>query len=249
MNELIKTNQSHFLKQQTMKHVLSIPVVVLTSILCFACSDDTEQMLTKSHNKVTFLKSGVATIDNPANPFDAIGQSYRDYLDTYKSGAYSPQSYSDVCTIVNMLSAGQTVDNSLETELLLAACVSTPISTTSALLQASGLSDKVKTVLYDFILDYDRLAQQSFSEAYNDIVLLEGSVLSSTVLSTNEKRIIFSVTAMTRYSLYHSCCEDTDWEKSVGHIVAAMAGAMESNSQALKYSLITKIIGLEKIQL
>lgn len=232
-----------------MKHVLSIPGIVLTSILCFACSDDTEQMLTNSHHKTTFLKLGVAKIDNPANPFDTVGQSYRDYLNIYKLGAYSPQSYSDVRTIVNALTLGQGVGNSQETQLLLAGCFNAPISTTTALLQASGLSDKAKTVLSDFILDYDRLSQQSFNTAYDEIVLLEGSVSTSAVLTTNEKRIIFSLTAMTRYSLYHSCCEDTDWEKSVGHIVAAMAGTLESNSQAIKYSLITKIAGLEKIQL
>lgn len=219
---------------------------ILSVILFYACGTDSVETIPASAY-VSHLKSESLNIEigNKGNPFDAIGSEYRDFLSDYKSGNYNPQNYADIQVIVNTLTNGSQLP---ATEQLLSLCMNNPDLAMSQILEQSGLSMEGRELLEEFVADYSNLSELPFSSAYDQLVALENAVGNSVTLPDQDQRVILSVASITRYSLYHSCCEDTDWKKSVGNIIAAVAGAVENNSQAIQYPLITSIAGLEKIQ-
>ncbi|PZR16207.1 MAG: hypothetical protein DI539_17910 [Flavobacterium psychrophilum] len=223
---------------------------ILSVMLLIACTEGDQQLLPETPNTSVSLKSSQVIIENKSNPYDAIGQDYRNFLSSYKTGTYSPSNYAAVVNSVNALTGFTALSSgNVQLRLLLNGCMNTPEITLSTLLQNSNLSPAAKDLLTDFINSYQKLANEPFSSAYDDIVLTETEVSNSNLLIADERRILLTVTSVVRYSLYHSCCEDTDWEKSVGNIVAFAAGALENNELALQYALITSIAGLENIQL
>lgn len=227
----------------------------LLSVILFACTTETDQLnsIDSIENKpdTYFVKLGNSA-GNGANPYDATGQSYRNALSLYKTGVHIPGNYEDIVLLVqNLLGSMPTITGTATTtqQQLLAACVTTPDTALEQVLQNPSLSEPAVIILSDFFNNYSHWASEPFGKAYSDIIAIENSTLNSATLSDEEQRIILAVTSITRYSLHHSCCEDTDWGKSVGNIIAALAGALESNEAAVEYSLITSIAGLEKIQL
>lgn len=227
----------------------------LLSVILFACTTETDQLnsIDNIENKtdIYFVKLGNSA-GNGANQYDASGQSYRNALSLYKTGVHIPDNYEDIVLLVqNLLGSMPTITGTATTtqQQLLAACMTTPDIALEQVLQSPSLSEPAVTILLNFFDNYSHWASEPFGKAYSDIIAIENTTLNSATLSDEEQRIILAVTSITRYSLHHSCCEDTDWGKSVGNIIAALAGAMESNQAAVEYSLITSIAGLEKIQL
>lgn len=227
----------------------------LLSVILFACTNETDQLnsIDSIENKpdTYFVKLGNSA-GNGANPYDGIGQSYRNALSLYKTEVHIPGNYQDIVLLVqSLLGSMPTITGTATTiqQQLLAACMTTPDTALEQVLQSPSLSEPAVTILSDFFDNYSHWASEPFGKAYSDIIAIENTTLNSATLSDEEQRIILAVTSITRYSLHHSCCEDTDWGKSVGNIIAALAGALESNQAAVEYPLITSIAGLEKIQL
>lgn len=228
-----------------MKSVNLIPMGII-SVILLACANETDQLNTVTTQETTFLKVLGTTAGNAANPYDAVGQTYKNLLVSYKSGNYSPTDYAGIAQIVSALS-GRTLSPELQNTL--STILNDPKATASSILNASELSNEAKDLLSGFIHDYDRLSIQPFDVTFNEISDLESQVISNPSLPDYDQRVILSLMSITRYALYHSCCEDTDWEKSVGNVVAALAGTLESNADGTIYALIVSIAGLEKIQL
>jgi hypothetical protein len=237
-----------------MKIVNLIPMGLL-SVILFACTNETDQLnsIDSIDNKSdTYFKKLGNSAGNGANPYDGIGQSYRNALSLYKAGVHIPGNYQDIVLLVqSLLGSMPTITGTATTtqQQLLAACMTTPDTALEQVLQSPSLSEPAVTILSDFFDNYSHWASEPFGKAYSDIIAIENTTLNSATLSDEEQRIILAVTSITRYSLHHSCCEDTDWGKSVGNIIAALAGALENNQAAVEYPLITSISGLEKIQL
>lgn len=227
----------------------------LLSVILFACTNETDQLnsINSIDNKPdTYFKKLGNSAGNGANPYDGLGQSYRNALSLYKASSHKPDNYEDLLLLVqNLLGSMSTITGTatITQQQLLAECMTTPDTALEQVLQSPSLSEPAVTILSDFFDNYNHWASDPFGKAYSDIIAIENSTLNSATLSDDEQRIILAVTSITRYSLHHSCCEDTDWGKSVGNIIAALAGALESNQAAVEYPLITSIAGLEKIQL
>ncbi|MEE1896995.1 hypothetical protein V1389_01520 [Flavobacterium rakeshii] len=231
-----------------MKSVNLISMCIL-SIIFLACTNEADKFETNAIRQNTNFKTLVTNPGNKDNPYDIFGQSYRNGLLLYKASSNKPDNYEDLFLLVQELSEGSLPAIEVQTtQQLLAACMDTPYEVLGQILQNPLLSQTCITILSGFLYNYNNLANELFGKAYNDIIAIENSTIHSSSLSTEEQRIILVVTSITRYSLYHSCCEDTDWEKSVGNIIAALAGVLESNRMAVEYSLITSIAGLEEIQ-
>ncbi len=228
-----------------MKSVNLIPMGIV-SVILLACANETDQLNTVTTQETPYLKTLGSTAGNTANPYDAVGQSYKNFLVIYKSGNYSPTDYAGIAQIVSALS-GRTLSPELQD--ILSTIVNDPKATANSILDTSELSTEAKDLLSGFIHDYDRLSVQPFEATFNEISVLESEVISNPSLPDYDQRVILSLLSVTRYALYHSCCEDTDWEKSVGNIVATLAGTLESNADGTAYALVTSIAGLEKIQL
>ncbi|MCW4470198.1 hypothetical protein OGH69_14565 [Flavobacterium sp. MFBS3-15] len=234
-----------------MKIVNLIPMGLL-SVILFACTNETDQLNSIYNKSDTYFKKLGNSAGNGANPYDGIGQSYRNALLLYKAGVHTPDNYEDIVLLVHYLLGSMppiTGTATITQQQLLAACMTTPDIALEQVLQSPSLSEPAVTILSDFFDNFSHWASEPFGKAYSDIIAIENTTLNSATLSDDEQRIILAVTSITRYSLHHSCCEDTDWGKSVGNIIAALAGALESNQAAVEYPLITSIAGLEKIQL
>lgn len=233
-----------------MKSVITIPTGLFLATVLLACTEEPVQSPSTATLLYAKVKSSDRTAQNAANPYDDVGYAYISLLSSYKAGNYNPAGYSDLLAIANTLqpATGSPVGNTA-TQILLGSCVNNPEATLAIVLQQSSLSPAARNILSDLVDDYDKLADEPFSQAYDTITAIESAAGNSTALQGDELRVIYTITSMVRYSLYHSCCEDTDWEKSVGNIVAAVAGSLENNNLALRYSLITSIAGLEQIQI
>jgi len=231
-----------------MKSIISVPVGILLGISLYACTAEP----LKTHDTDPAIIMAQKTISMPAankaNPYDASGLTYRSLLFNYKSGNYTPSDFTDIDAIVHSLMDTPSTAATAK-QMLLSSCVNDPIGTFDDLLMGSGLSSQAGMLLSEMIGSYDALGRLPFDDAYTEIVALENVTLLSPTLSENEQRIILSVASIIRFSLYHSCCADTDWGKSVGNIVAAAAGAVTSEQLTLEYIMITSIANLEKIQI
>ncbi len=227
-----------------MKSVNLIPMSILSVVLS-SCTHEPDHLNAVAQDATYSKMSGIAA-GNTANPYDDVGQTYKDLLISYKFGNYAPKDYGAVVKIVTILT-GRPVSATLQGTL--ATIISNPEVAANSILSSSELSTAARNIVSGLIEDYDRLSAQPFDTTFNEITVIESGVLSNPALPAYDRRVLLSLTSVTRYALYHSCCEDTDWEKSVGNIVAALAGTLENNADGVTCALVTSIAGLEKIQL
>jgi len=230
-----------------MKNVFLIPAGLLSAVLCIACSQDIGEVVNTTDNNAFNLKSAVATVENKSNPFDSVGLDYRVLLSSYQSLDSSPGTVAEISEIVSLLMGEKAVVSDPAMQVLLSGILSHPQDSLISIFQDSGLSNDAKTVLSGFVANFYTLSLQPFPEAYNEILTIENAVNSSLSIPENDKRVILTVTSLARYSLYHECCEDTDWDTSVGNIVAAIAGAIQDRNLAIQYILSTRILQHEGV--
>lgn len=227
-----------------MKNVL-LPGL-LSAVLVMACSSDTELTPTEAVYGQT-MKSTALQAENKLNPYDSIGRNYREFLSEYQNTNYNPTAFSGISTAVETIMGSKAVIIDDNEQALLSTSISSPSSSLTTVLATSTLSQGAKDYITTFVDDFTTLRDQPFASAYTEVVNFENTVTNSIALTTNDKRVILTVTSLARYSLDHSCCEDTDWETSVGNIVAATAGALTDSDKAIQYLLITRIAQHENI--
>lgn len=227
-----------------MKNVL-LPGL-LSAVLLMSCSSNTELTPTEAIYGQT-MKSTALQAENKLNPYDSIGRNYREFLSEYQNTGYNPTTFSAVLTAVATIMGNKAVAIDNNEQVLLSTSISSPSLSLTAVLANSTLSQSAKDYLTTFVDYFATLREQPFASAYTEIVNFENTVTNSIALTMNDKRILFSITSLARYSLDHSCCEDTDWETSVGNIVAATAGALTDSDRAIHYLLITRIAQHENI--
>ena len=228
-----------------MKNIL-LPGLLSVALL-IACSQETEQVFPSATPDETILKSASSQAENKTNPFDTVGAHYRGLLTEYQDGGYSPASFTEATAIVETIIGNKAVAIDADTESQLSEILSNPYESLTAVLEGSGLSPEAGEYLATFIDDFATLRQLPFATAYPEITTLENNVSSSVTLPEYDKRVILTITSLARYSLDHGCCEDTDWETSVGNIVAATAGAVSDGDKAIHYLLLTRITQHENI--
>lgn len=232
-----------------MKSTISIPMGILLGISLYACTAEPVKMHDTDSAKIIAQKLISMPAAHKGNPHDIVGVSYRDLLLNYKAGGYVPSDFADIDAVVHSLMNTPGSTSATAKQMLLASCVNDPLGTLNNVLSESGVSTEAAMLLSELIESYEALGRLPFGDAYAEIVVIEDVALLSPTLSEAEQRTILSVASVMRFSLYHSCCTDTDWGKSVGNIVAAAAGAVTSEQLALEYIMITSIAGLEKVQL
>jgi len=227
--------------------------LLVVALLC-SCSSDDDLEIFNSEPKSgpTNVRLGALMPGNKSNPSDFAGESYRSTLSDYQSGDYSPASLAEVGAIVDALRGLPIITTTYvddTTNELLAAIIDSPEATFISILHESGLSQNAKDILSDFVVGFDSLKANPFEEIYPEIVSLENTISDSGSLNAYDKTVLLTVASIARHSLSNKCCEDTDWETSVGNIVAATAGALINADTAIRYTLITRIAEYELVPL
>jgi len=206
-------------------------------------------MGTSDNHPMSVTLKTVSAAGNPANPYDGTGQNFTAMLSAYKDSEYDPSAFEDIATVVRILTKQTATESKLlQAEELLSLCVNHPHDTSASLLGQSALSHEARNIVTGLIGNFETMGAQPFDISHAELIALENDINDSATLDLQEKRVILTLASVIRYSLYHSCCEDTDWEKSVGNIVAALAGILEDDSLAIAYPVATSIAGLEKIE-
>jgi len=235
------------------KASLPLAGLLFVVLLCSCSSDDSLEISNpKAQDSPETFRLGAFSPDNKLNPNDYAGEIYRSLLSDYQSGNYSPDSLAAVGAIVDVLRGRPTITTTSvddTTDELLKDIIQSPEATFVTILQQSGLSQNAKNILSDFVDDFDNLKAKPFEEIYPEIVSLENAISGSGSLTTTDKNVLLTVTSIARHSFSNKCCEDTDWETSVGNIVAATAGALISTDLAVRYTLITRIAEYELVPL
>jgi len=227
--------------------------LLVVALLC-SCSpqDNLDTIKTNAINGSETFKTGATAPGNKLNTYDSAGESYRELLTIYQSGTHSPESLPAVRAIVNGLTSTPTTTTTSTndaTDALLSDIIQSPEATFVTILQQSGLSQNAKDILSDFVAGFGALKAKPFEAIYTEIISQETTINDLDSLTTNDKRVLLTVMSIARYSLSNKCCEDTDWETSVGNIVAATAGALISTDLAVRYTLITRIGEYELVPL
>jgi len=228
----------------------SLSLLVVTLLCSCSPEDSTDTLHPNAQDKPIHLKLGTIAPGNKSNAYDSAGESYREVLSEYQSGNYAPESLTAIKAIVNELTGSPTIMATGDTtDPLLSDIIQYPETSLSTILLQSELSQNAKDILSDFVAGFEVLKAKSFDDIYIEIVSQETTISDLASLTTNDKRVLLTVMSIARYSLSNKCCEDTDWETSVGNIVAATAGALISSDIAIRYTLITRIGEYELVPL
>lgn len=222
-------------------------MVLLCPALIISCSEDSGESVSGSETPSLNLKSAVTDAENKSNPYDYTGLLHEEFVSQYQSGTNSVSSLQEVSLIVSELMEEKAVYVSPSQQVLLASILNNPEVALTSILQNSGLSVAANNVLLEFIGDFHKLSEQSFSLTYTEITAFENDVQQSVSFTETDKRVILSVTSIARHSLNRECDDDPDWDTSVGNIVAATAGALQNTDLSIQYSLITRISQYEGI--
>jgi len=227
--------------------------LLLVALLCSCSSEDSPETFDPNTKDVTASsRLGAIVAGNKSNPIDFAGENYRSTLSEYQSGNYNLDSLAAVITLVNSLTGTTTLTTTAPddtTEALLTASIQSPKATLAVILEQSSLSTEARDLLSGFVDGFNSLKAKPFEEIYPEIVSLENTISGSGTLTATDKNALLTVTSIARHSLSNKCCEDTDWETSVGNIVAATAGALVSTDLAVQYTLITRIGEYELVPL
>lgn len=233
-----------------MKTIVIWMITLSTPILLTSCSTDesTEIYEGYSFDNELDLKKYALSPENSDNEYDIIGKIHNSVLEIYLSENHN---YSTVEEIYNEVR--HHVHNSGHTELnsavplpdlikQIAIVRDAPEHSLNKIIFESHLSTSAKTSLSNFISSLMLLKDNDYAEIYDFILLYEGSIIESTLFSSEDKRIILTTSALTRYSSNdEKPRKDKDWETSVGNIAITVEGALHDAQTAINMALVAAI--------
>ena len=185
--------------------------------------------------------------ENAGNPYDITGRLYFDIRNAY-SGNSSNSTLEQIALSVDaiafenadfMMLRGSVASN-VNIELI-NEVIYNPKGTLEEIIAASSLSILAQASLTQFIDTVEAIENEEYDDIYSYIISYETVILSSN-FSEEDSRVLLSTSSIARYELYRKKRpRDRDWETSVGNIVAAAGGALDTSALAIKTSVVTDI--------
>lgn len=215
-----------------------------------ACSNEyTGDASESAHIGATTKKSGIAP-HNTANPYDIAGSIHNDILENLENANFNSGSIESIANAIDSVSISYQGITSLpsgnpavSTRL---AEITAIVNNTDALynvLTASSLELSARNSFSTFINTLLLGSSNPYEDIHSAVVSYEANILASTLMSSEDKRIILTTTSIIRYSAYKKKRKDKDWETSVTSIAAAVSGSDECLVLALK---MAATVGLSK---
>lgn len=223
-----------------MKNLVLWIITLSFPVFLTSCSADD---LTEHYNESgTVLNKSLINPENNTNEYDFIGILQNDILEAYLSGNHNHQSVEEIAEEIQSLiyhySNIELMNLNIEE---ITNIIDSPEDTLNTVILDSHLSSEAKTRLTGFINSLLYLLRDEYENQYEFIVLYESSIIEDSLLNNEDKRVILTTTTILRYSLYDDDRKDKDWETSVGHITAAVSGALENQLVAVNMFLVTGI--------
>jgi len=218
-----------------------------TALVIFACLDDDHAFprpaIYETNDLTTTQKNGLFIPSNETNPFDYAGQAYFNILDIYLNDNPAPSDIAEVKKRIGTLFA-TFFDSGLQQsprQFTLPKLLDCPACEMDSALDSSSLSAAGRNGIKDFISEISQRESSEFSDIYFHILNFESSVFDNPNLTTEDKRVLLSITSIVRYAFYFSKGrDDQDWDVSVGN-KAAVIGTLESLEYGVYLSVVTAV--------
>jgi len=217
--------------------------------LLFACSSesDFEQTESFNNNSEKIKKDNVFPL-SPSNPFDAKGRKYYDALQSYFKINTNPNSIEEISRQITFLSQQYKINDNHKSANLgytteeIAAILANPSVMLLEIVNNCSISTASKSQLLLFVETLIAQKDEEYVTIRDYIISFDTGIVESTVLLSDEKETILTVSTISSYALYAEAeRKDRDWETSVG---TRHAKAFFDNNQA---PLITIIALLDTV--
>lgn len=214
---------------------------VVLSLFVAACSNEyTGEASETAYIDSITKKSGI-TPQNTSNPYDIAGSMHNEILENLENTNFNSQSIEYIANAIDSVSIAYTgltsvVSGNPKVSIKLPE-ITAIVNNTDALADAlltSSLGVSARTSLSTFINTLLLGSSNPYEDIHSAVVSYEATILASTLMTNEDKRIILTTTSVIRYSAYKKKRKDKDWETSVTSIAAAVSGSDECLVLALK---------------
>ncbi|WP_428229142.1 hypothetical protein [Flavobacterium sp.] len=226
-------------------------LISMLAVLALSCTNDYDREDSISNFKTRddlSKKNAGLNPENAANAYDITGKIHNDLLDAYLSGNFSDNTISAVSSKIDSISFLNSDLQNLPSHYPanfqeIQEMVDSPEVQLEQIIANSSMSTASKNCLSDFMSSAALWQNSDYEAIHPSIISFEAAVTNNPQFTAEEKRIILTSSAITRYSLYYASeRKDKDWETSVGNRVGAVQGALSNSATAVTRSLLAGIL-------
>lgn len=226
-------------------------LISMMAVLALSCTNDYDRedsISTFKKKDAPSKKNAGLNPENTANAYDIAGKIHNDLLDAYLSGNFSNQTINAVSSKIDSISFLNSDLQNLPSHYPvnfqeIQGIVDSPEVQLEQIIANSWMSTASKNSLSEFMSSAALWQDSDYDAVHPSIISFEATVTNNQQFTAEEKRIILTSSAITRYSLYYASeRKDKDWETSVGNRVGAVQGALSNSATAVTRSLLAGIL-------
>lgn len=226
-------------------------LISMLAVLAVSCTNDyaPEDSVSNFKTKEAASKKNAGlNPENEDNAYDIAGRIHNDLLDAFFSGNFSDHPINALSSTIDSISILNSDLQNLPSHYpanlqQIQEIVNSPEIQLELIIANSSMSVASKNCLSEF-MSWAALWQNSdYETIHQSIISFEAAVTNNPQFTAEEKRIILTSSAITRYSLYYASeRKDKDWETSVGNRAGAVQGALNNSATAVTRALLAGIL-------
>jgi len=227
-----------------------------------SCSDDIDTNVIDSQNAISATATNGSANRiagempaNSDNPFENVGHVYDEMLTAYYASGALPTGIAAITANVKTVGDATAGYSALKgssyrdvQQEWISYIISHPTTCIADIVNGTGLSASAKISLAAFISNVDVMSHKEtdFLPIYNFICDYETAILANPLLTAKDKKIILTVTSISRYSLSKAKKRpkkntDPDWTVFIGNLTAGTYGGDNDAAEAIATALVTGI--------
>lgn len=208
--------------------------------------ENAEDLITYKNNNFQKTTKILLSPENTSNPYDSVGRLHNEVLEIYLATKSDSISTEDIMAQVQAIACSSTINIVQDCGSLFAydainTIVANPQNGATTIIENSVLSSQGKANLTAFMNSLLTITTEPYEDNYEFIILYESGILASTLLNSEDKRIILTTSSIVRYSIYYEKKKDRDWDSSVGNFIGGIVGTLNSSLSPVTMALVTGI--------
>lgn len=226
-------------------------LISMMAVLALSCTNNyarEDSISTFKKKDAASKKNAGLNPENTANAYDIAGKIHNEILDAYLSGNFSDHTINGVSSKIDSISFLNSDLQNLPSHYPvnfqeIQGIVNSPEVQLEQIIANAPMSTASKNCLSELMSLAALWQNNDYDVIHQSIISFEAAVTNNQQFTAEEKRIILTSSAITRYSLYYaSKRKDKDWETSVGNRVGAVQGALSNSATAVTRSLLAGIL-------
>ena len=233
-------------------------LLLLIIPILFSCSSDTQEILPSPHLKTddeqTYNKP-MGYPSNESNTYDIAGQLYYRFTEDHLVAQYNPTSMADIINNVEYISSLDSdylllkpLDYSVPDSIYMMDKFENPL-TVAQVVDSTSMGLIAKLSLTNFIdsLSILRDQQKEYVDLYNYIRNYENTIVTDSLMTVSDKKIILTMTSISRYGFYFASTHkkrkprDKNWDLTMTGLIAGLEGCFVSTAKGIMMSVIIGI--------